>query len=69
MCPLLQSRDWVSSFRVVKHDLLGVGLVPPTSQVDVVQEEVIDSTLNHLEGEGRGGVKELSVKPLYKGHP
>lgn len=55
MCPLLQSCDRVSSLGVIEHDLLGISLVPPTSQVDVVQEEVIDSSLDHLEGWGWGG--------------
>ena len=51
---LLEARDGVSSLGVVHHDLLGVCVVPAAGQVNVVQEEVIDSSLDHLEGGGVG---------------
>lgn len=57
--PLLQTCDGVSSLGVVQHDLLGIGVIPAASQVDVVQKEVINSSIYHLwGGEGRG---ELEV--------
>ena len=55
--PLLQTCDGVSSLGVIQHDLLGIGVVPAASQVDVVQEEVINSSLDHLWGGGRGNWK------------
>ena len=56
--PLLQTCDGVSALGVIQHDLLGIGVVPAASQVDVVQEEVINSSLDHLQ---EGGEGELEV--------
>ena len=68
---LLEARDGVSSLGVVHHDLLGVCVVPAAGQVNVVQEEVIDSSLDHLEGGWGGmynGICTHSDQRLWESH-